>query len=185
MPELTEKTLGSEEIFKGRVFSVELRDVALPDGSESNREIVHHSGGACIVALTDDMKIPLVRQFRSPLEKVLLELPAGKVEPGEDPLHCAQRELIEECGFEADSWEELSAIYSSPGFLSEKITIYLARDLKDLGSQHLDPGEFLTSELYDLSEIRTLLATGQIEDAKTALGLYKLLYLIEAGELGE
>lgn len=184
MPDLNEKTLDSKEIFNGRVFCVELRDVELPDGSTSDREIVLHPGGACILALTDDMKIPLVKQYRSPLEKVLLELPAGKLEDCEDPLHCARRELEEECGLVAKNWKKLSATYSSPGFLSEKITIYLATGV-DVVEQHLDPGEFLTYDFYTIDEVKKLLADGSIEDAKTVLALYKLLYLIEAGEIGD
>ncbi|MBR2418161.1 MAG: NUDIX hydrolase, partial [Clostridia bacterium] len=117
--ELFEKTLAVKEIFKGKVFSVHVDDIELPDGSKSFREIVEHSGGVCVAAITDEDEMFFVRQFRYPYKRVLLELPAGKLEKGEDPLDAGKRELQEECGVTADTIIPMGTVYPTVAYCSE------------------------------------------------------------------
>lgn len=170
MKDLAERTLAEKTVFEGKVFRVKLREVELPDGRKSRRDLVEHLGGACVLALNDQNQVYLVKQFRAAFGKLLLELPAGKLEAGEESLTCARRELTEETGLTASSWQLLSKIYPSPGYLDEVISIYLARGL-DQGQQQLDPGEFLSVELIDLSTALEMVKDGEIKDAKTVAGL--------------
>jgi ADP-ribose pyrophosphatase len=173
---LEEKTIESREIYDGKILSLRVDTVRLPDGSESKREIVEHSGGVAVVAITESNEILMVRQYRKAMEKNLLELPAGKLEVGEDPIECAKRELEEETGYRANSIREISGFYTAPGFCSEKVYVYLAKELEFIGAR-LDDGEFLEVEKYKLSEVEELL--GQLEDAKSIIGL---LYAIREKE---
>lgn len=166
----TEKTLHIENKFEGRVFQVEVQTVELPDGQPARREIVRHSGGACIVALDDRQFVYMVRQYRKPYDTELLEIPAGKLEPGEDPAVCAARELIEETGLRAGKLEFLSAIYPSPGYCSETLSIYLATELVQ-GEARLDDGEYLSCQPVPLAEVLGMIDRGEIHDAKTLVGL--------------
>ncbi len=168
---LMEKDLGGREVFSGRVFSVEVRDVALSDGERSTREIVRHPGGAAILALTSDLQMPLIWQYRAPYGELIPELPAGKVERGESPLACAQRELLEECGLSSDNWQMFLSFYPSPGYLDESIHVFIARDCQKVQEMMPDPGEFIHCEWISLAEAYQRVLRGEIKDAKTQLAL--------------
>ena len=127
--ELTEKTLSSEKIFDGRILHVRRDTVLLPNGHQSTREVVDHPGGVCVLALDDQERVLVVSQFRYPYGEVLRELPAGKLEYGEDPAQAAIRELREETGAVAGTFQPLGELYPSPGYCGEIIRMYLARDL--------------------------------------------------------
>ncbi len=169
---LIETTESSEVIFHGRVFDTIVKEVSLPDGSKGKREIVMHRGGACVLPIDDDLNCYMVRQFRSPFEEVLLEVPAGKLEPGEEPLTCALRELHEEAGFEADEITSFGGEIVSPGYDSEVIWLFMARGLKQRG-QKLDEGEFLNVEKIPLKTLIEMADNGEIRDSKTQLCIYK------------
>ncbi len=169
---LTEKTLSSEVVFSGRVFDTIVKKVMLSDGSTSTREIVKHNGGACILPVDDDLNCYMVRQFRSPFEKILLEVPAGKIEIGEDPKVCAVRELHEETGFEASEVIDLGKMICSPGYDSEIIYLYAARGLNFIGEKP-DEGEFLNCEKIPLQTLVEMADRGEISDSKTQICIYK------------
>ena len=168
--DLTETTVDTETIFKGKVFTVEKLKVTLPDGSPAMREVIRHNGGAAIIAVDDDNNAYMVRQYRIATGGEMLEIPAGKVEPGEDPKECAARELTEETGFTASNVEFLASVYATPGYCSEKLHVYLATGLK-AGNPHRDQGEFLNVKVYKLAELRDMVNAGQIKDAKSVIGI--------------
>lgn len=161
-----EKTLSREDIYHGRVFDIHRDRVRLSDGSEAGREVVEHSGGVCIAAVDEARNICLVTQFRYPLGEETLEVPAGKLEPGEDPLVAAVRELGEETGYTAENIEKIGTFYSSPGFCSETLHFYLATGLTP-GEQHLDEGELLTARKLPLDEAVRMVLCDKIKDGKT------------------
>lgn len=164
-----EKTLDSKKIYDGKIFQVRKDRVLLPDGSESYREIVEHGGAVAVVPLIDE-QVYFVRQYRKPVEKVLLEIPAGRLEPGENPAECARRELTEEIGFWPRRLQQLAFFYSSPGFTNEVIHLYLAQDLR-VQQADRDEGEFLDVVKMPLSEAIRKVACGEITDGKTMTGL--------------
>lgn len=167
--ELREEPLSSEIVWKGKIFDVERMQVRLPNGRTSVRDIVRHHGAVAIVALTETGKIALVRQYRASLGRVTVEIPAGKLEPGEDPLACARRELKEETGFVPGRIAYLTTIASSCGFSDELIHIYLATQLDFEGAQP-DEDEFLNVDLVPVNELVDAVLDGKIEDAKTVVG---------------
>ena len=169
---LFEKTVSSRTVFEGRIFDVEIKDITTPEGASSTREIVKHPGGACILPVDGEGNCYLVRQFRSPFEKVMLEAPAGKIEPGEDPLHCVSREITEETGLTAESIECVGAVAATPGYCSEIITLYIGTGLEYKGGDP-DPNEYLSTVKMPLSEALELADNGGINDAKTLVLLYK------------
>lgn len=175
-----EKTLGSEEIFDGRVFRVHVDDIELPDGSKSIREVVEHSGGVCIAPLTEKGELLMVRQFRYPFGRELLEVPAGKLEKGEEPMAAGARELEEECGVVADEIISLGRIFPTVAYCSEIIHIFAAKGLRKT-HQHLDQGEFLGVEKLELSQALDMVMSGEICDAKTVAAILKLSKLVEEG----
>lgn len=168
--ELLEKKISDEILYHGRIFDVHRLRVILPDGKESDRDIITHSGGAAVVALTDDNQLVMVRQYRIAVGKELTEIPAGKLETGEDPLLCAQRELEEESGYRAEKWFHLNSSYPSPGYTSEKLHLYLARELSKTKA-HPDEGEFLEAVLTPIDEVIDLIRSGDITDAKTIIAV--------------
>ena len=164
--DLMEKTLSSEKIFDGRIIHVHRDTIRLPDGGEATREVVDHPGGVCILALDDENRALLVSQFRYPYGQVLREVPAGKLEYGEDPTEAAIRELKEETGAVAGDFRSLGELYPSPGYCGEIIRMYLARELT-FGETHLDEDEFLDLERVPFDELVEQVLSGEIKDAKT------------------
>lgn len=177
-----EKTLSSENLFEGRIFRVTRSKVLLEDGKTSHREIVCHPGGAAILPMTGQGEVYLVRQFRYAFGRELLEIPAGKLEPGEDPEAAARRELWEECGFSADSVINLMPVYPTVGYDTEVIHMYLAQGLR-CGEAHPDPGEFVTAEKLPLKDAVDMVLRGEIRDGKTVAALLKVQLLLDRGEL--
>ena len=174
---LAEKIIHTETIFSGRVFRVEVSEVALPDGKTAEREIIRHNGGAAIAAVDAQKNILLVRQFRVAAGAELLEIPAGKLEPGEDPRSCAARELEEETGFRAGTLKPLFAMYPTPGYCSEQLHLYYACDLEQ-GHIHRDEEEFLHVVRLPYKIAYKMVLNGQICDAKTIAGILAVRELI-------
>ena len=141
--------------------------VRRPDGSIFTREVVLHPGAVAIFPLFHDGRILLVRQYRHPVGTALWEIPAGKLGQGEKALACAKRELLEETGYEAESWERLLSFFTSPGFCDEQITLFLARDLEKIAEPI--PGEIDAQELFDRQRLQEMIGTGEIRDGKTLL----------------
>ena len=164
--DLTEKTLSSEKIYDGHILHVRRDTIELPDGSRGYREVVDHHGGVCVLALDEENRALLVSQYRYPYEKVLREIPAGKLEYGEDPAKAAIRELKEETGAVAGDFRPLGELYPSPGYCGEIIRMYLARDLT-FGETHLDEDEFLNLERVPFDQLVEQVLSGEIRDAKT------------------
>ncbi|MFV0557326.1 MAG: NUDIX hydrolase [Enterococcus sp.] len=178
--EFEEKTIQRQEIFQGKIIEVVVDDVRLPDGNMGKRELVFHPGGVGVVAIHEE-KLLLVKQFRKPLEKVILEIPAGKIDPGEGlhPEETGYRELEEETGFQASELVHLTSMYVSPGFLDELLHIYLAKDLKKVENPKAqDEDEVLELYALTLAEAKQALAEGLICDAKT-------IYAIQYWELSQ
>ena len=166
---MTPKTLSTETLYKGRIFDVLLADIREGDAQYS-REIVTHHGSAVIVPVFDDNTVALVRQYRHPAGKYLLEIPAGSLNEGEDPMQGAARELEEEIGVTAAKIEKLTEFYVSPGFLTEKMHVFLATSLTET-AQMLESDEILTLHRYTFDQLSTMIQTGEIEDAKTIIGI--------------
>lgn len=177
---MTEKTLNRKDIFDGKIINVHVDDVELEDGTTSFREIVEHSGGVCVAALTDDKELFFVRQFRYPFKRELLELPAGKLEKGEIPLEAGLRELEEECGLRADRVIDMGQIYPTVAYCSEIIYLFAATGLRPV-IQHLDEGEFLSVEKIPLEKAAKMVLDGEINDAKTVALILKLDKLVREG----
>lgn len=177
--ELSERKLSSELIYKGKILNLRQDRVCLPDGREAWREVVEHPGAVAIVALDNENNVYLVRQYRYPVEQVLLEIPAGKLEPGEEPLACARRELGEEVGLSASECRLLLTFYTSPGFSNERMFLYLATGLnKFYGAADAD--EFLEIEKLPLTEAINQAFTGTIQDAKSVAGLLAAAQFLQA-----
>ena len=167
-----EKRIDGEIKYSGVIVRVRLDRAELENGRIVRREVVEHPGGVGILPVDDEGVCYMVRQFRYPFSRQLLEIPAGKLEYGEDPLDCAVRELSEETGFTASELIPLGACYTSPGFSSEVLHLYLARGLK-AGRAHLDEDEFLNVEKHPLAELAAMAVNNEIEDAKTLIAVLK------------
>lgn len=178
-PHLKEERLRSEEIYRGRILDVYKDTVLLENGTEAIREVVHHPGGACVVPLTSDGCVLMVRQFRYPHHTETLEVPAGKLEYGEDPLQCAVRELKEEVGGEADSLESLGSLFPTPAYDEEVIYMYLARQITETSTQSLDADEFLDVVRIPLADAVQMVMENRIRDAKTQIALLKTAFLLQ------
>ena len=170
--ELSETILKSEYKFRGKIISVRVDDVKLPDGTKSFREIVEHSGGVCALPIDDDGFVYFVRQFRAPYQDETLEIPAGKRDKDEDVCLGASRELKEEIGASAHEMISLGQIYPSPGYCGEIIHIFLAKGL-DFSEQKLDEGEFLNVVKMPYTQALKMAELGEIKDAKTLVALLK------------
>jgi ADP-ribose pyrophosphatase len=171
-----EPTVTSRAIFTGRVITLRVDEVRLPDGRLAYREIVEHPGAAAVVAVTDDDHLILVRQYRKAVEATLLEIPAGTREPGETPLHCAQRELAEETGYAAREMQPLVTFVPSPGILSEEIAIFLARGLTPVPRTVAAEEADLRVVRIPRDRIPALIHAGEIRDAKSLIGLMLFLW---------
>jgi ADP-ribose pyrophosphatase len=165
-----EKTLGTEQIYRGTIIDVERLTVKLPNGRVVTRDIVRNPGASAVVPLTDDGCIILVEQFRKPIEKTSLEIPAGKLDKGEDPTDCAKRELLEETGYTAGKLVKILTIHPTPAFADEILHIYLATDLSK-GRACPDEDEFITARKYRISDVLKMIDDGVITDGKTVCGV--------------
>ena len=170
---LEEKKLSSETKYDGRVLKLEVDKIELPDGKNSTRECVRHHGGAAVL-LVKDGKVLLVKQYRYVYGKAIYEIPAGKLNEGEDAQSAAARELEEEAGYRAKLVRMLD-IYPSPGYTDEIIHVYFAKEYKFVG-QKLDEGEFLNCEFIELQKVVQMIQDGEICDSKTVAAVYKYLY---------
>ncbi|MBN2395051.1 MAG: NUDIX hydrolase [Candidatus Atribacteria bacterium] len=170
MNDLSEKTIRSEKIYKGRVIQLRKDEVTLPNGRKSTREIIEHPGAVVILAQNNQKKLLMVRQFRKAVEDTLIELPAGTLEPPEQVLDCARRELEEETGYQAKSWKKIFNFYSAPGFCNENLTLYFAQELNQTKT-NTDQDEFIEVLELNKEEILLLLQQDKIRDAKTLIGI--------------
>ncbi|MBB4823823.1 ADP-ribose pyrophosphatase [Sporosarcina luteola] len=172
--ELHEKTLSSKMVYEGKVISLRLEDVELPDGQVAKRELVKHPGAVAILAITEEGKLVFVQQFRKALERTLVEIPAGKIEPGEHMEHTAIRELEEETGYRANQFEFIQSFATSPGFADEVIHLYLAKQLEKVENPAQgDEDEFIDLLECTIEEAEQLVEDGRVFDAKT---MYAILY---------
>ena len=179
MKNLTEITKSSTQIYKGKMLNAFQDTIILPNGEESTREYVKHIGAVAVVALTDDGKVIIERQFRYPMGTVITEIPAGKLDStDEDHLLAAKRELREETGITADEWFSLGEYHPASAYCNEKIWMYLARGIHR-GDQDLDPDEFLIVEEIPLKELVDMVYDGTITDGKTQVGILKAAHLLK------
>jgi ADP-ribose pyrophosphatase len=162
----------SEVLHRGKVFNTKVDQIEYNSGNKAVREVAEHPGGAVVVPVTDDGKIVMVTQHRYPLKKVLLELPAGKLNKDEDPFICAVRELEEETGYKSNNVIEIGSIFTTPGYSTEKLWIYLAKDLKT-GNYNREEGEF-GMEVFELTlkDVENKIYIGEIVDGKTICGIF-------------
>ena len=176
-----EKTLAEKLIYDGRIITVHVDDIELPDGTRATREVVEHSGGVCVAAMTENKELYFVRQYRYPYKKVLLELPAGKLERGEDPLKAGIRELEEECGVVAEKVIPMGTVYPTVAYCSEIIYLFAAKGLKST-KQNLDEGEFLDVEKIPLADAVKMVMNSEISDSKTVALVLKIDNLVKEGK---
>ncbi|MEN2766116.1 NUDIX hydrolase [Ornithinibacillus xuwenensis] len=175
MKKFEEKTLKSETIFEGKIVKLQVDDVRLPNGKTSKRELIKHPGAVAIIPITKDNKIIFVEQYRKPLEKSIIEIPAGKLEPGEDPERTAIRELEEETGYTTSKLTKVASFYTSPGFADELMHIYITSDLEKLEQPPAqDEDEFVELIELSLDEAKRFVEAERIHDAKTN---FAVLYL--------
>jgi ADP-ribose pyrophosphatase len=177
---LEEKTVKKNYIYYGRIINVRNDDAELPNGKPCRREVVEHPGGVCIAALTEDNELLFVRQFRYPYMEVIPELPAGKLEKGEDPFETGKRELEEEAGCVADEYYDLGKFYPSPGYCGEIIHLYAAKGLT-YTHQHLDVDEFLNVEKIPLETAVEMVMSNEIKDGKSQAAVLKVKQLRDKG----
>jgi len=175
MKKFEEKTVSSQQLFKGRVISLQVDEVELPNGKRGKREIIKHPGAVAVIAITDEGKMIMVEQYRKAMERSLVEIPAGKLEPGEEPLRTAERELEEETGYESGEMKHLISFYTSPGFADELVHLFVANDLKKKDNPaDCDEDEFVEVLELTVEEAQRFIEEGKIADAKTA---YAVQYL--------
>ena len=170
--ELFEKKINSRQVFDGVVVKLYVDDIELPNGKKSVREIIRHPGAVCVIPVTDEGEVIMVRQFRYAFNKVLLEVPAGKLEPNEDPLDAALRELEDESGVMAKYVEHIGEIYTTVALIDEKIHVYLATGLT-FKNAHPDEDEFLEVEKIPLKTLVDMVMNGEIKDSKTQIAILK------------
>lgn len=180
---LFEETQEKTEIFKGRIIDVHVDDVLLENGQSSKREVVEHPGGVSVAVLTPKNELVFVRQFRYPYKEVLLELPAGKLEPGEDPFEAAKREQLEETGTTGKNYVSLGNLYPTPGYCSEIIRLWACRMDTDTGRLQLDQDEFVQPVRIPIEEAVDMVLQNKIPDAKTQIGILKTALLLQNGRI--
>ncbi len=173
-----ETTIKEEIIFKGKVFTVKVLDNELENGKLAKREIVYHNGGAGVLAVDDDYNVYLIKQFRAPFNEELIEIPAGKLDIGEDPFLAAKRELLEETGLTASEFISLGEVYPTVGFCSEILYIYLAKGL-NLEKQKLDEDEFVTVFKVPFQEAVNMCYDGRIKDSKSLVAILKAKEILD------
>lgn len=174
---IEEKTISSDRVYTGKTISLRVDTVEIPNRGYKKREIVEHNGAVGIIAITRENKVVLVKQYRKAIEKELWEIPAGKIEPGENPKESAIRELKEETGYSAQSMKLLHKFYTSAGFSNQKIYIYLAENLTS-GSQDFDDDEFIETKEFSLNEVYDMIYNNDIEDGKTSIGMLLIKELL-------
>ncbi len=179
---LTEKTLSQDYKHKGKIINMRVDEAELPDGSVAKREVVEHNGGVCVVALTEQGEIYLVKQFRYPYMEEIFEIPAGKRDGDENPLDCGKRELREETGMIAENFVFLGELYPSPGYCGEIIWLYAATGLTK-GELDPDEDEFLEPVKMPLERVVDMILSGEIKDAKTQAAVLKVAELKRRGKL--
>ena len=179
--DLLEKTIRKIYVFKGRIVNVRNDDAQLSNGKIVSREVVEHRGGVGILPITAQGEVLLVKQYRYPYEELLLEIPAGKLEPGETPFETGVRELQEETGMNAARYFDLGIDYPSPGYCNEKIHLYAADGLTEIG-QRLDEGEFLNVLSVPLTEALTMIYNGELKDSRTVIALMKYHEMQQLGK---
>lgn len=175
------KIISSKELLKNKLFTVTEEVAHDPDGFEIHRSIVRHPGSAVMIPVDDKNRVLLVQQYRLPAEKKLWEIPAGRLDAGETPLKAAKRELEEETGIKAKNWVKLTSFYASPGYVAEKMNLFLALDLTQ-GKQSLMEDERIELGWFKKKRIRELIHSGEIQDAKTIVAFYLWLDWIKAGK---
>jgi ADP-ribose pyrophosphatase len=171
--QLEEKRLSGETVYDGKFLKVERDLIRLPDGQQTHREYIRHPGAVVILPLLDDGRVLLERQWRYPNAQVFVEFPAGKIDPGEDHLACAQRELKEETGYDARDWQFVCTIHNAIAYSDEHLELFLARGLT-AGEAKLDDGEFLECFTVTLPELMDMVRSGKITDVKTLIGSFWL-----------
>ena len=176
--DFTEKPLKQDYLYRGKIVNLRVDDAELPDGTTALREVVEHPGGVCVAALTDKEELLFVEQFRYPYMETVLELPAGKLEYGEDPFEAGKRELQEETGAAAENYRDLGKLYPTPGYCGEIIHMYLAENLT-FSEQHLDEDEFLEVRRIPLEEAFQMVMRNEIRDSKTQVGILKTYQLVK------
>jgi ADP-ribose pyrophosphatase len=177
---LKETRVDGKCVFEGNFLKVNRDTVTLPNGALTTREFIHHPGAVVAIPLFDDGRVLLERQFRYPLHQVFIEFPAGKIDPGESSLVCAQRELQEETGYTATDWQFICTIHNAIAYADEHLDLFLARGLK-AGEAKLDSEEFLETFTATVPELLEMVRTGQITDVKTVIGTFWLEKIL-AGE---
>ena len=176
--ELIEEKISSEEIYHGKVVHLFRDTVRLPNGKSATREVLRHPGAAAVVPVTEEGNVILVRQYRYPFAQVMLEIPAGKLDPGEDPLVCARRELQEETGYEAEEFVSLGVFYPSVAILDEKIHLFLAKKMT-FRATNLDDDEFLNVEERPLKQFVEEVLRGDVPDGKTQTAILKAWHVLQ------
>lgn len=179
--EFKEEMVSQETVYEGVIVNVRRDKARLMDGRITNREVVEHPGGVAVFAMDDQGRVALVRQYRYPMGEETLELPAGKLEPGEDPRDSGLRELAEETGLVPGTFEDMGCLYSSPGILAERIYLYFAKDLTQ-GPTHPDDGEFVETVWLPYQDLVDKARRGEIKDGKTLVGILKASFFLDAGQ---
>lgn len=165
-----EKTVSKKEIYKGNIINIEVLKVTLPDGKEATRELVLHPGASVVIPISENNELHMVRQYRKPIEMVTLEIPAGKLDAGEDPQSCAVRELKEETGLTAKNVKHVISIHTTPGFSNEVLHIFAATELNE-GEACADHDEFISSEKIGIQKLVEMVLNHEITDSKTIIGI--------------